>query len=199
MIEIIKRKKMESLILNVIIIVVVISTIILNSDNYKQIFMEENLITSKETLNSAIKEEKRFATIDLANAQLTRFSVKDNLENKILSNTYKVSYDDKVLVVFLKENTAITDKIKGELIKPTNEELEIQNQLKQELKNENIVDICFSNVNYKIQEKIIKFKFIFSVSVIALLTLFSIFDIFYFIKPKKTRKYKKYIKKSKKA
>ncbi len=197
--EIIKRKKMESLILNIIIIVVVTSTIILNSDNYKQIFMEENLITSKETLNSAIKEDKRFVTVDLAKAKLTRFSIKNNSTNKILSNTYIVSYDDKVLIAFLKENTAITNKIKGEIIKPTNEELEIQNQLKQELKNENIVDICFSNVNYKTQEKIIKFKFIFSICIISLLTLFSIFDIFYYIKPEKTRKYKKYIKKSKKA
>lgn len=197
--EIIKIKKIESLILNIIIIVVVISTIILNSDYYKQIFTEENLITSKETLNNVIKEDKRFATVDLAKAKLTRFSVKNNSKNKIFYNTYTVSYDDKVLIVFLKENTAVTNKIKGELIKPTNEELEIHNQLKQELKSDNILDICFSNVNYKTQEKIIRFKFLFSISIIIILFLFSILDIFYCINPENTRKYKKYIKKSKKA
>lgn len=196
MIEIIKRKKIECLILNIIIIVVIISTIILNSDNYKQIFMEENLITSEETLNSAIKEDKRFVTLDLTDAQLTRFSIKNNTTNEILVNTYKVSYNNKTLIVFLSENTALTDKIKGEFITTVNEKLEIQNKLKQELKNENVIDICFSNVDYMIEEKIIKFKFMFSICIITLLVVFSIFDIYYFIKPKKTRKYKKYIKKS---
>lgn len=196
MIEIIKRKKTESLMLNIIVIIVVLATIILNSDNYKQIFIEENLITSEETLNSAIKEDKRFIALDLTDAQLTRFSIKNNTSNEILANTYKVSYNDKTLIVFLSENTALTDKIKGEFITTANEKLEIQNALKQELKNENVMDICFSNVDYMIEEKIIKFKFIFSISIITLLVIFSIFDIYYFIKPKKTRKYKKYIKKS---
>lgn len=196
MVEIIKRKKMESLILNVIVIIVVIVTIILNSDNYKQIFMEENLITNENTLNSVIKLDKRFVTLDLTDAQLTRFSIKDNSKDKILVNTYKVSYENKTLIIFLKENTAITNKVRGEFITPVNENLEILNELKKELKNENIIDICFSNVDYMMEEKIIKFKFIFSIIVISLLITFSILDIFYLIKPKKTRKYKKYTKKS---
>lgn len=195
MLEIIKRKKLESLILNIIVIIVVISTIILNSDNYKQIFMEENLIASEETLNSAIKEDKKFVTLDLTNAELTHFSIKNNKTNELEVNTYKVSYNDKTLIVFLKENTAITNKIDGELITPVNEELEIQKSLKQELKDENIIDICFSNVDYMAEEKIIKFKFIFSIGIIILLVIFSILDIYYFIKPKKTKKYKRYIKK----
>lgn len=196
MIEIIKRKKIESLILNIIIIVVVISTIILKSDSYKQIFTEENLIIDKETLNNTIKEDKRFVTLDLTNAELTRFSIKDDLSNKVLVNTYKISYDNQAIIVFLKENTAITNKIKGELITPINEELEIYNQLKQEQKNINFFDICFSNVYYRTEETIIKFKLLFSISIIILSVVFSILDIFYYINPKKTRKYKKYIKKS---
>lgn len=195
MIEIIKRKKIESLILNIIIIVVVISTIILNSDNYKQIFMEENLITSEETLNSAIENDKRFVTLDLTDAELTRFSIKDNKTDEILVNTYQISYSNQTLIIFLKENTAVTNKIKGELVSPVNEKLEIKEELTKELKDANVIDICFSNVDYIIQERIIKFKFILSISIIILSVLFSILDIFYYINPKKTKKYKRYLKK----
>lgn len=199
MIEIIKRKKMEGLILNVIVIIVVITTIILNSDIYKQIFTEKNLITNKETLNDVIKKDKRFVTLDLTNAELTRFSIKNNTEDKIEINTYKITYDDQTLIVFLRENTAVTNKIKGELITPKNEKLEIQKKLKEELDSENIIDISFSNVDYMREEFIIKTKFIISICSIALLIIFSIFDVYYFINPKKTKKYKNYRKKNKKA
>lgn len=195
MIDIIKRKKMECLILNILIIVVTMSTIVLNSDNYKQIFTEENLITNEKNLDKILSEDKRFVTVDLNDAKLTRLSIKNNSSNKIEVNTYKITFDSKTLIIFLSGNTAITNKVKGELIKPVNEQLEIYDQLKKEYKDENIINVCFSNVDYKLEEKIIKLKFIISVSIIILCILFSFSDIFYFMNPKKTRKYKKYTKK----
>lgn len=199
MIEIIKRKKIESLILNIIIIFILVCSIVLNLDDYKQIFIEENLITNDETLNNAIHNNKRFVTLDSTDAQLTRFSIKNNETNEIEINTYKIKYEDQTLIIFLKENTAITDEIKGEIITPKYIKSEIQKQLKQEFRNENIIDMCFSNVDYMAEEKIIRTKFIGSIALIVFLIGLSIIDAYYFINPKKTRKYKKYIKKNKKA
>ena len=194
MIDVIRKNKMQSLMLNIIIIFVVFVTIIINLDDYKQILEENNVITNKESLDNVVKENKKFVTLDLTNAKLTRFSIKNNSSNKVEVNTYKVSYGNDTLIIFLRENTAITDKVKGKLISPSNEELEIKDKLKEELPDENIIDTCFSNVDYLIEELIIKLKLIVSIIFIILLFILSLFDIFYFIKPRKTRRYRNYIK-----
>lgn len=195
MIEIIKNKKMESLILNVLIIIILSITIIINSDDYKQIFLMDKVITNEEMMNDAIDNDKRFVTLDLTNAKLMRLSI-ENEKSKI--NTYKVTYDNYDVIIFLSENTALTNKVKGKLIKPVNEELEIKETLKNESERK-IIDICFSNVDYIIDEIYIKSKLMVSIILITLLFVFSILDIIYFISPKRTRKYKKHIKKNKKA
>jgi hypothetical protein len=199
MLEVIKRSKMENMILKFIIIIILSITIILNSDTYKEMFQNENLISSKEELDTILKENKRFVTLDLTNAELTRFSLQNDETKQNEINTYKIEYDNEILLIFLSENTAITNKVRGELNTYTIEENEIKEKVLEENEDKTVMTLCFSNVNYKMQENIVKYKFLFSVGLLCILVISIFIDIYLFLNPSKTRKYKKYKKSQKKS
>lgn len=194
MLKKIKRKNLENLILNVIIIVISIVTIILMSDNYKQIFISENNINSIDKFNK-ISKDKTYVSMDLTNATLTRFSLENKKTEKVDVNTYVVEYDNEIIVLFLKPNTALTNKVKGKLFVPIEEELEVLEELKVENKNKNVKEISFTNVNYTSYESFYRYFFLVLILLVLFSAIFSVFDIIYYIHPDKSHSYKKYLKK----
>ncbi len=192
----IRKKRAENIILDIIILAVTLFITIVNIEDYDQVFSSNNVISNKKTFNKMIKQNKKYVTVDLTDASLTRFSLKNDQNNKIEVNTYKLIYDNNILLIFLKENTAVTDKVNGELINLEGEKLEIKNQLEMEEADKNIYSIAFSNENYVIKENTIKLKFIIGISVITLTLIRLIINLFYYINPKKTRTYKKKLKKA---
>ncbi len=197
MIEFIKSKKIEGVILDFIVIVFIFIMIVLNSGDYKQVFSSNRVIFDKKSAEKMINNKKRFVTLDLENAKLTRFSLKNNDTGSLEINTYEVIYDNKILIVFLKENTVVTDKVNGELIYFRNEKNEIKNKIKEESNDKEIYEVAFSNEDYKTQEKLIKLKFIISIFIILFMFLRLLINLLYYYNPKNTRKYIKYRKKAK--
>lgn len=197
MIEFIKSKKIEGVILDFIVIVFIFIMIVLNSGDYKQVFSSNRVIFDKNSAEKMINNKKRFVTLDLENAKLTRFSLKNNDTGSLEINTYEVIYDNKILIVFLKENTVVTNKVNGELIYFRNEKNEIKNKIKEESNDKEIYEVAFSNEDYKTQEKLIKLKFITSIFIILFMFLRLLINLLYYYNPKNTRKYIKYRKKAK--
>lgn len=179
-IEIIKYRKLENIILKIIIIVFCFLTIIINLNEYKSLFKNNT------NIENSINENYRFVTLDLTPSKLISYSIIDNNENKV--NFYTLELNDKILLIALKENTVITNKVEGELKDYDKYVNVIKNKY-----NENgklIEEKYFSNVSYNTNKKIVEIKFYFTIILLIIIILTLPFDIFIYINPKKSKKFK---------
>lgn len=194
-IEIIKRGKLENIILKLIIIVFCIFTIILNSNAYNSIFKGGTIINTYKDLETAIMKNNKFITLDLTNAKLMKYSIisDDKSEN---INIYSLYLDDRQLLISLKDNTALTNKVTGELLKYNIDMSDVKKQLEESSDDKFIEDRYFSNINYTSNEKVIKIEF-YSIAVLLFIIIVTLtFDVILYFNPKKTYKYRKNIDKS---
>lgn len=191
-IEIIRRSKLESIILKFIIILFCLFTVILNSKTYMTIFKTDGVVNSYDGLIQKINKNEKFITLDLTNAKLQKYSMISDDNDKL--NIYSVPFDDNDFLVVLKDNTALTNSVTLQIL---NYDFNMKD-IKEKLEYNNIYKFSdkkyFSNVNYLISEKIIKIKFYFTVILLFLMIVFLPVDIYLYINPKKTFKYKKMVK-----
>lgn len=192
--NLVKKSKAENIILKLILIIICVVTLIINSTDYKRIFLDNSPITNYEELKPFIDDNEKFITLDLSNAKETRFSFQNN-NKEDAAKIYDINYGQNNLLVVVKPNTALTNKVKGELLTDNENIKVIKQKLKEDDNSKNYDIKYFSNMDYTEEEKLIKTKFYVTTILIILLFLGIIVDFIKFMNPSKTRLYKKYMKK----
>ncbi len=190
----VKKSKAENIILKLILIIICVVTLIINSTDYKRIFLDNSPVTNYEELKPFIDDNEKFITLDLSNAKETRFSFQNN-NKEDAAKIYDINYGQNNLLVVVKPNTALTNKVKGELLTDNENIKVIKQKLKEDNNSKNYDIKYFSNIDYTEEEKLIKTKFYVTTILIILLFLGIIVDFIKFMNPSKTRLYKKYMKK----
>ena len=112
--NLVKKSKAENIILKLILIIICVVTLIINSTDYKRIFLDNSPVTNYEELKPFIDDNEKFITLDLSNAKETRFSFQNN-NKEDAAKIYDINYGQNNLLVVVKPNTALTNKVKGEL------------------------------------------------------------------------------------
>lgn len=193
-ISLVKKSKAENIVLKLILIIICIVTMIFNSDEYKQIFLSNNSISSYNELKDSIDNKDKFVILDLTKAEETRFSFQ-NSKKEDAAKIYEVNYGNYNLLVVLKPNTALTKEVKGEILSENTNIKTIKEKLISDNKDKKYIYEYFSDMDYSDEEIVIKRKFYSSTILILLLIFGIILDLIKLNKPKKTRMYKKYLKK----
>ena len=194
-IEVVKKEKIENIILKLVLIIICVATVMLNLKEYRQVFTNTNVINNYSNLNSAITNKYKYVTIDLSLAEETRFSLQTGTGEET-SKVYEINYGDYNLILVLDKNTALTGNVKGELLKENDNVATIKQKLIEDSDNKKqYIKSYFSNMDYADEELITKRKFYATTIAISTLTILIVIDFLKFLHPKKTRAYRKYIKK----
>lgn len=177
-----KRKIMESLILSLLIIVFCIFNFGVNIDTYKKVIFDDyTIVNNYEELSSAKVNNDNFIIIDLSNAGIEHYKLDEK------ANIYTLILDGKKILVLLKENTVLTDKVNVQIIKQD----EFIQDIEKKLYKNTYDDIILSNINYNRDIDIIKYK-VYVIGILTILSLISILiNLIKLIKPEKTKYYKK--------
>ena len=180
-IKVIKKKK-ESLILSVIIMGKLILYLKVLNNEYVN-------INNSKSLEDAIKNKERYVSADLREAKLEVYSLENKNEKKL--NLYTLDFDNKKVMVFLRDNTIITDKVYLNIESFDGN----KKSIKELLNNSDYYDVVLSNENFILNRNIdlTKMYVIYILIILSIVTI--ILDIYYINNPKKTNTYKKYMKK----
>ena len=190
--ELVKRNKKENLVLSLIIIIVCVLSLMLNFNNYFRTLSNEYYeVTNLENLNTAIKNKERFISVDLRDAKLEMYSLKEEKKTEHHADIYTLSLDEMNILVLIKPNTMITDKVPLEILNDDNDSYQIKNKLKD---NDYYAHVL-SNVDYNFNRKfeLIKFYITIGLLVVSLISIVVSFNGV--LNPSKTYAYKKYNKK----
>lgn len=192
---IIKKEKAENIVLKLFLIIICIVTMLFNFKEYREIFLDNKVINTYSELSTAMDNDTKFATINLSTATETRFSLQND-KKEDAAKIYEVTYGDYNLIVVLKPNTALTNKIRGEFVSNNDNVKSIKEKLIEDTGNsKKYVTKYFSDMDFSSEELVIKRKFYASTILVLLLFLGIIFDLYKFFNPTKTFMYKKMIKK----
>lgn len=188
-IKVIKKKK-ESLILSVVMIILCIISLIFFSSDYLKVLNNEYVnINNSKSLENAIKNKERYVRADLRKAKLEVYSLENKNEKKL--NLYTLDFDNKKVMIFLRDNTIITDKVYLNIESFDGN----KKSIKELLNNSDYYDAILSNENFILNRDIdlTKMYVIYILIILSIVTI--ILDIYYINNPKKTNTYKKYMKK----
>ena len=188
-IRVIKKKK-ESLILSVVMIILCIISLIFFSSDYLKVLNNEYVnINNSKSLEDAIKNKERYVRADLRKAKLEVYSLENKNKKKL--NLYTLDFDNKKVMIFLRDNTIITDKVYLNIESFDGN----KKSIKELLNNSDYYDAILSNENFILNRDIdlTKMYVIYILIILSIVTI--ILDIYYINNPKKTNTYKKYMKK----
>ena len=188
-IKVIKKKK-ESLMLSVVMIILCIISLIFFSSDYLKVLNNEYVnINNSKSLEDAIKNKERYVSADLREAKLEVYSLENKNEKKL--NLYTLDFDNKKVMIFLRDNTIITDKVYLNIESFDGN----KKSIKELLNNSDYYDAILSNENFILNRDIdlTKMYVIYILIILSIVTI--ILDIYYINNPKKTNTYKKYMKK----
>ena len=180
-----KRRIKENIFLSLLLLFFCITNIVVNINIYKKVlFGEYTMINSYSDLQKAYESQDKYLTVNLSKANLEHYK----LEN--IANIYTLKLENNVLV-FLKENTLLTDKVNVEII---NNDSTV-NDVLVKLNRNNYSDIVLSNINFNKDINFEKYK-IYALAILCIISLLSVLiNIIKNIKPEKTRYYKKIMRK----
>lgn len=188
-IKVIKKKK-ESLMLSIVMIILCIISLIFFSSDYLKVLNNEYVnVNNSKSLDDAIKNKERYVSVDLRKAKLEVYSL-ENKKGKRL-NLYTLDFDNKKVMIFLRDNTIITDKVYLNIESFDGN----KKSIKELLNNSDYYDAILSNENFTLNRDIdlTKMYVIYILIILSIVTI--ILDIYYINNPKKTNTYKKYMKK----
>lgn len=188
-IKVIKKKK-ESLILSIVMIILCIISLIFFSSDYLKVLNNEYVnINNSKSLDDAIKNKERYVSADLREAKLEVYSLENKNKKKL--NLYTLDFDNKKVMIFLRDNTIITDKVYLNIESFDGN----KKSIKELLNNSDYYDAILSNENFILNRDIdlTKMYVIYILIILSIVTI--ILDIYYINNPKKTNTYKKYMKK----
>ena len=173
------KKRIFNILFYILIIVILCIIIVFNKEFLT--INNRSIIKNEKTYNKY--KNYKYVTLDLKNANETRFALNDN--NKLKSIIYIVKYNNKSLLVELNSSTIITSKV-DVLLKNDNN---YSNELKENIIKESEETIFFNkgyytNINLKQNKEIIKIKYIFLCIIVAM-SLLSIMINFILIFKKK--------------
>lgn len=188
-IKVIKKKK-ESLMLSIVMIILCIISLIFFSSDYLKVLNNEYVnINNSKSLDDAIKNKERYVSVDLRKAKLEVYSLENKNKKKL--NLYTLDFDNKKVMIFLRDNTIITDKVYLNIESPDGN----KKSIKELLNDSDYYDAILSNENFILNRDIdlTKMYVIYILIILSIVTI--ILDIYYINNPKKTNTYKKYMKK----
>ena len=188
-IKVIKKKK-ESLMLSIVMIILCIISLIFFSSDYLKVLNNEYVnINNSKSLENAIKNKERYVRADLRKAKLEVYSLENKNKKKL--NLYTLDFDNKKVMIFLRDNTIITDKVYLNIESFDGN----KKSIKELLNNSDYYDAILSNENFILNRDIdlTKMYVIYILIILSIVTI--ILDIYYINNPKKTNTYKKYMKK----
>lgn len=188
-IKVIKKKK-ESLMLSIVMIILCIISLIFFSSDYLKVLNNEYVnINNSKSLDDAIKNQERYVSADLRKAKLEVYSLENKNKKKL--NLYTLDFDNKKVMIFLRDNTIITDKVYLNIESFDGN----KKSIKELLNNSDYYDAILSNENFILNRDIdlTKMYVIYILIILSIVTI--ILDIYYINNPKKTNTYKKYMKK----
>ena len=188
-IKVIKKKK-ESLILSIVMIILCIISLIFFSSDYLKVLNNEYVnINNSKSLDDTIKNKERYVSADLRKAKLEVYSLENKNKKKL--NLYTLDFDNKKIMIFLRDNTIITDKVYLNIESFDGN----KKSIKELLNNSDYYDAILSNENFILNRDIdlTKMYVIYILIILSIVTI--ILDIYYINNPKKTNTYKKYMKK----
>ena len=188
-IKVIKKKK-ESLMLSIVMIILCIISLIFFSSDYLKVLNNEYVnINNSKSLEDAIKNKERYVSADLRDAKLETYSLENKKEKKL--NLYTLDFDNKKVMIFLRDNTIITDKVYLNIESFD----ENKKSIKELLNSSDYYNVILSNENFTLNRNIdlTKMYVIYILIILSIVTI--ILDIYYINNPKKTNTYKKYMKK----
>lgn len=188
-IKVIKKKK-ESLILSVVMIILCIISLIFFSSDYLKVLNNEYVnINNSKSLEDSIKNKERYVSADLRKAKLEVYSLENKNKKKL--NLYTLDFDNKKVMIFLRDNTIITDKVYLNIESFD----ENKKSIKELLNSSDYYNVILSNENFTLNRNIdlTKMYVIYILIILSIVTI--ILDIYYINNPKKTNTYKKYMKK----
>lgn len=197
-VEIVKKQKIENMILKFVLIITCLITILLNLREYRTVIFGIDPITSYSELNDAITNKYKFVNINLEKAKETRFSLQTE-DGEEKSKVYEINYGDYNLLLVLTKNTVLTGNLRGEILKENDNVKTIKKKLIEDSDNKKkYIKSYFSNMDYLDEESLTKNKFYITIVLILVILFSMILDLIKFLNPKKTRAFKRYIKKMKK-
>ena len=185
--ELVKRNKIQNLVLSFFILVFCLINIILNIDNYRSVITGEcKTITSIKELKKAKDRKDLFIFVDMKNAKLENYSLKSDIK----INTYTINLNKNNIIVLLKEDTLLTSKVPVQIIKENDNIKDLKSKI--ETKYED--DYILSDMNYVRERKINIYKTyiligLFFISIISVLV-----NLIGVLNPEKTLLYKIYNK-----
>lgn len=184
-IEIVKRNKMQNLVLSFLLIVFCLVNLILNIDNYKSVITGEyNIINSIKDLKNAKDKKVLFMYIDAKKAKLENYSLKSDIK----VNTYKVKINNKNIMLLLKENTLLNSKVPVQLIKSDDNIIDLKSKLETKYDDKYIL----SDINYLNDKKIYTYK-VYILLGLLFISIISVFiNLMGVLNPEKTLMYKFY-------
>lgn len=188
-IKVIKKKK-ESLMLSIVMIILCIISLIFFSSDYLKVLNNEYVnVNNSKSLDDAIKNKERYVSVDLRKAKLEVYSLENKNKKKL--NLYTLDFDNKKVMIFLRDNTIITDKVYLNIESFDGN----KKSIKELLNNSDYYDAILSNENFILNRDIdlTKMYVIYILIILSIVTI--ILDIYYINNPKKTNTYKKYMKK----
>ena len=188
-IKVIKKKK-ESLMLSIVMIILCIISLIFFSSDYLKVLNNEYVnINNSKSLDDTIKNKERYVSADLRKAKLEVYSLENKNKKKL--NLYTLDFDNKKIMIFLRDNTIITDKVYLNIESFDGN----KKSIKELLNNSDYYDAILSNENFTLNRDIdlTKMYVIYILIILSIVTI--ILDIYYINNPKKTNTYKKYMKK----
>ena len=188
-IKVIKKKK-ESLMLSIVMIILCIISLIFFSSDYLKVLNNEYVnINNSKSLDDTIKNKERYVSADLRKAKLEVYSLENKNKKKL--NLYTLDFDNKKIMIFLRDNTIITDKVYLNIESFDGN----KKSIKELLNNSDYYDAILSNENFILNRDIdlTKMYVIYILIILSIVTI--ILDIYYINNPKKTNTYKKYMKK----
>ena len=188
-IKVIKKKK-ESLMLSIVMIILCIISLIFFSSDYLKVLNNEYVnVNNSKSLDDAIKNKERYVSAGLRKSKLEVYSLENKNKKKL--NLYTLDFDNKKVMIFLRDNTIITDKVYLNIESFDGN----KKSIKELLNNSDYYDAILSNENFILNRDIdlTKMYVIYILIILSIVTI--ILDIYYINNPKKTNTYKKYMKK----
>ena len=188
-IKVIKKKK-ESLMLSIVMIILCIISLIFFSSDYLKVLNNEYVnVNNSKSFDDAIKNKERYVSADLRKSKLEVYSLENKNKKKL--NLYTLDFDNKKVMIFLRDNTIITDKVYLNIESFDGN----KKSIKELLNNSDYYDAILSNENFILNRDIdlTKMYVIYILIILSIVTI--ILDIYYINNPKKTNTYKKYMKK----
>lgn len=168
-IKVIKKKK-ESLILSVVMIILCIISLIFFSSDYLKVLNNEYVnINNSKSLEDAIKNKERYVSADLREAKLEVYSLENKNEKKL--NLYTLDFDNKKVMIFLRDNTIITDKVYLNIESFDGN----KKSIKELLNNSDYYDVVLSNENFTLNRDIdlTKMYVIYILIILSIVTISS--------------------------